>query len=110
MNKKKTSISEVMKDIRPYINKGWFSKPSVDMKNVELITKILLSQYKNVELKVSVPDGVPYLFITVKGLFGSDTKQLEINDYFKWNPKSKSEKEREMENLELMRFLTEKNR
>jgi len=77
-NKKKTTMSAVMKEIEPYITTHFIAKPTISADNIPIVCQMLLSKYANVKLLQGVDKGIPYFKIQVKGLFSSEELTLKI--------------------------------
>lgn len=80
-NRVKATMSEVERDIAPFVKSHLFGDTTVDAANISKISMKILPKYKNVEIMGAVepgPNGRPYLKITVKDLFGAKDKILIV--------------------------------
>ena len=77
-NKKKATMSAVMKEIEPYITTYFIAKPTINEDNIPIVCQILLSKYANVKLLQGVDKWIPYFKIQVKGFFSSQELTLKI--------------------------------
>lgn len=87
--RRKASMSQVLTDIKPYITKRFMAAPCVKEQDIQAICQILLSRYKNVQLKQGLTDNKPDFRIQVKGLFGTDEKRFEVVGGDKKRPETK---------------------
>lgn len=74
----KAKMSNVMKDVQPFIIKKWFMRECVDQKDVQTICDILLAKYSNVSLFEDETGKKVELLIRIKGLFKTKELRYEI--------------------------------
>ena len=77
-NRKKTSMSQVLADIKPYITKKFMAAPCIKEQDIQAICQILLPRYENVQLIQGLTNNKPDFRIQVKGLFGTEEKRFEV--------------------------------
>lgn len=65
-------MSHVLADIKPYIKKKFVSSPYIHENDIFAICQLLLSRYKNVELRQGLTNNKPDFRIRVKGLLGTE--------------------------------------
>ena len=87
--RKKTSMSRVLTDIKPYIMKKFREAPCVKEQDIQIICQILLPRYKNVQLMQGLTNNKPDFRIQVKGLFGTEEKRFEMVGGVKKRPVTK---------------------
>ena len=87
--RKKTSMSRVLTDIKPYIMKKFMEAPCVKEQDIQIICQILLPRYKNVQLMQGLTNNKPDFRIQVKGLFGTEEKRFEMVGGVKKRPVTK---------------------
>ena len=75
----KTNLSDVKKEITPYLTKGFLQKAYIDSEKVSPVCQMLRRKYRNVEV-ASRPgaDGKPYLKVKVKGFLSGGELTYEI--------------------------------
>ena len=77
-HRKKTSMAQVLADIKPYITKKFMTAPCIKEQDIQAICQILLPRYKNVQLMQGLTNNKPDFRIRVKGLFGTEEKRFEV--------------------------------
>ena len=86
--RKKTSMSQVLADIKSYITKKFMAAPCVKEQDIQAICQSLLPRYKNVQLMQGLTNK-PDFRIQVKGLFGTEEKRFEVVGDDKKRPATK---------------------
>lgn len=76
--RKKTSMSQVLTDIKPYIKTKLFGMSGIYEQDIPIVCRILLSGYSNVALEQGLMNGRSDFRITVKGLFSSKERRFEV--------------------------------
>lgn len=71
-------MSHVLADIKPYIKKKFVSSPYIHENDIFAICQLLLSRYKNVELRQGLTNNKPDFRIRVKELLGTEEKIFEV--------------------------------
>ena len=77
--RRKTSMSQVLSDIKPYITKKCMSSPCIHENDIPAICQLVLFRYKNVTLQQGLTNGKPDFRIQVKGLFRTEEKRFEVH-------------------------------
>lgn len=93
-NRKKTSMSQVLADIKLYITKKFMAAPCIKEQDIQAICQILLPRYKNVQLMQGLANNKPDFRIQVKGLFGTEEKRFEVVGGDKKRPATKKKSDR----------------
>jgi hypothetical protein len=79
MDKKKATISDIKKDIAPYLKKSFLSKAYIESADVEMVCRLMRRKYKNVDIGPHPGrDGHSYLKICVKALLFPTEVEYEI--------------------------------
>ena len=79
MDKKKATISDVKKDIGPFLKKVFLSKAYIESADIEAFCRLMRRKYKNVDIGPrSSGDGHPYLKIHIKGFLFPTEVEYEI--------------------------------
>lgn len=76
--KKKTSISEAEKLIRPYLTKRLFHTPYIESKNVQKVSDLLKHTYSNVTTDCRQENGRAVYTVIVKGFLNGGSHRYEI--------------------------------
>ncbi len=74
----KTSMAQVLTDIKPYITKRFMAASCIKGQDIQAICQILLPRYNNVQLMQGLTNNKPDFRIQVKGLFGTEEKLFEV--------------------------------
>ena len=51
MDKKKATISDVKKDIAPFLKNGFLSKAYIESADIEAVCRLMRRKYKNVDIE-----------------------------------------------------------
>ena len=79
MDKKKATISDVKKDIAPFLKEGFLSKAYIESADIEAVCRLMRRKYKNVDIEPHLGrDGRPYLKIHIKALLFPTEVEYEI--------------------------------
>lgn len=79
MDKKKAIISDVKKDITPFLKKGFLSKAYIESADIEAVCRLMRRKYKNFDIEPRPSrDGRPYLKIHIKALLFPTEVEYEI--------------------------------
>ena len=89
-NRKKSSMSQVLTDIKPYITKKFMAAPCVKEQDIQVICQILLPRYKNVQLMQGLTNNKLDFRIQGKGLFETEEKRFEVAVGDKKRPATKN--------------------
>ncbi len=79
----KANKSSVMADIKPYIEKHLFGRPTISEDKMGIVSGILLHKYSNLEIMQTLEpgsDGKSIYKITIKGFLAGDEIILDILD------------------------------
>ena len=78
-NKRKATITDIKKDISPFLKKTILQKKYVESKDVTCICRKIRTAYKNVDIAPKPGrDGYPYLTIYIKNFLLSTDLEYEI--------------------------------
>ncbi len=79
-NRQKASISTVINDIKPYLNKNLFFSYSMRAENILIVKQILFNRYKNVKVIETIENHKAVVKIYVYHLFSKDVKTITISN------------------------------